>query len=573
MSNTDQSKASQSKASRSKASRSETSRTKPSPRLFLSAWKTTLLLIVVVGGAAFVFGFTFGFTAHKFKYAQVQKLLRRITQRNPPDPSGVLSRQYSRDQETIPSDRRVDTGLLPAKIKAVRISDHFPIAKTGGSITTIGDVVLVLDRLGNIYSSRANGELLEKQAFPQLPNNIEAYLRAPGALLDGKKFRAYDIAYLKLSRMLAVSHEYFDVSLGETRLAVSVIPVDDEGIRPTGKWRTVFLSEPEPNGPNEDGAGRLVEAALDKIYLTVGDYMITSPEVSQDPKSSFGKIIEIDVRTESKRVISFGHRNPEGLLKTRSGALFSTEHGPKGGDELNSIVQGANYGWPNVSLGTEYASYDFAGNVRTGDHSGYTLPLFSWLPSIAVSNLIEIQGFDSRWDGDILVGSLKALSLFRLRLDRGRVLYSEPIWIGQRIRDLAQLKDGTIVLWTDDAQLMFVSVDREQLSANERPASQVSERLNSACMYCHHSGATTSADPAPTLTGLFSRKIASDNFRYSAGLRNLTGSWDDEKLKRFLAAPDKFANGTSMPNLDLDPKSIDAIVRDLKWYSAEAQRH
>jgi cytochrome c2 len=187
--------------------------------------------------------------------------------------------------------------------------------------------------------------------------------------------------------------------------------------------------------------------------------------------------------------------------------------------------------------------------------------------------LIEIQGFDSRWDGDILVGSLKALSLFRLRLDRGRVLYSEPIWIGQRIRDLAQLKDGTIVLWTDDAQLMFVSVDREQLSANERPASQVSERLNSACMYCHHSGATTSADPAPTLTGLFSRKIASDNFRYSAGLRNLTGSWDDEKLKRFLAAPDKFANGTSMPNLDLDPKSIDAIVRDLKWYSAEAQRH
>jgi glucose/arabinose dehydrogenase len=539
----------------------------------LGGWKATLLLVIVVGGATFVGGATVGFALHKFRYAQVQKLLRRISQGKPADPAEVLSRQYSRDREPVPSDRRVDTGLLPAKIKTVRLSDHFPIAKTGGAIATIGDVVLVLDRLGNIYSSRVDGAQLEKRAFPPLPNNVEAYLKTPGAVLDGRRFRAYDIEYLKLSKMLAVSHEYFDVRLGETRLAVSVIPMDDKSISPIGKWRTIFLSEPEPNGPNEDGAGRLVEEALDKVYLTVGDYMVTSPEVSQDMNSSFGKILEIDIRTGSKRVISLGHRNPEGLVKTRSGALFSTEHGPKGGDELNSIVQGANYGWPNVSLGTEYASYDFAGSARTGDHSGYTLPLFSWLPSIAVSNLIEIQGFDSRWNGDILVGSLKALSLFRLRLNGGRVLYSEPIWIGQRIRDLAQLKDGTIVLWTDDTQLMFVSVDREQLSANERPASQVSERLNSACMYCHHTGTTTSADPAPTLSGLFSRRIASDNFRYSAGLRNLSGSWDDEKLKKFLAAPDKFANGTSMPNLDLDAASIDKIVRDLRWYSAVAQTH
>lgn len=542
---------------------SGTSRFKTSSRLLLGVWKTALLVVVVVGGVAFAFGFTFGFTVHKFKYAQVQKLLRRISQSAPADPSEVLSQQYSRDQEMIPSDRRVDTGLLPARIKAVRISNHFPIAKTGGSIATVGNVVLVLDRLGNIYSCRGDGEQLEKLAFPQLPNNVEAYLKTPGAMLDGRRFRAYDIEYLKLSKMLAVSHEYFDIRLGETRLAVSVIPMDDEGTRPNGEWRTIFLSEPEPNGPNEDGAGRLVEAALDKIYLTIGDYMITSPEVSQDMNSSFGKILEIDIATGSKHVISRGHRNPEGLVKTRSGALFSTEHGPKGGDEFNAIVEGANYGWPNVSLGTEYASYDFAGNIKTGDHSGYTPPLFSWLPSIAVSNLIEIHGFDSRWDGDILVGSLKALSLFRLRLNGARVLYSEPIWIGQRIRDLAQLKNGTIVLWTDDAQLMFVSVDRDRLSANERPASVASERLNSACMYCHHFGATTSADPAPSLTGLFSRKIGSDNFRYSAGLRSLAGSWNDEELKKFLAAPDKFANGTSMPNLDLDAKSIDAIVRDL----------
>jgi cytochrome c2 len=65
------------------------------------------------------------------------------------------------------------------------------------------------------------------------------------------------------------------------------------------------------------------------------------------------------------------------------------------------------------------------------------------------------------------------------------------------------------------------------------------------------------------LTGLFSRKIGSDNFRYSAGLRGLDGSWTGEKLKKFIAAPDAFANGTSMPNLDLDHRSIDEVVQDL----------
>src|SRR5262249_31167125 len=131
--------------------------------------------------------------------------------------------------------------------------------------------------------------------------------------------------------------------------------------------------------------------------------------------------------------------------------LFSTEHGARGGDELNVIAEGSNYGWPNVTLGTGYDSYNWeVGRSLVGTHAEYTAPLFAWVPSIAVLQLIEVNNCHPRWDGDLLVGSLKASSLYRLRLEAGRVLYSEPIWIGQKIRDIAQTINGIIVLWTDD---------------------------------------------------------------------------------------------------------------------------
>jgi cytochrome c2 len=522
------------------------------------------LALILVASIMFVAGFTMHkyWTSRHFPFRQLRNLASVIGTH--PNPMEVLSQQYSGDVEKIALDRNIDTGLLPLKIKGIRISDHFPVPKTAGALTTVGDVTIVVDRLGNMYSCLPDGKSLHPLSFPALPNNVSDYLKLPDSLIDGKRFRAYGIKYLTFAKALAVSHEYFDRQLGKTRLAVSIIPIDEADIRPTGMWKTIFLGDPEPDGPNENGAGRLAAQAPDKIYLSVGDYGITSPKVSQDSNSSFGKIVEINLDTKGTRTISLGHRNPEGLVRTRSGKLWSTEHGPKGGDELNLITEGANYGWPNVSLGTDYDRYDFEGQSNVGDHSGYMSPVFAWLPSIASSNLIEVEGFDNRWNGDLLVASLKAMSLFRLRLEGTRVLYSEPIWIGQRIRDIAQLKNGTVVLWTDDTQLLFVSVDRERLNQNSRLTKQVSNTLNASCMYCHHFGATIDSDTAPTLTKLFSRRIGSDNFRYSAGLRNKSGPWTDELLNEFIADPAKFANGTSMPQLNLDPATINEIVQVLR---------
>jgi cytochrome c2 len=190
--------------------------------------------------------------------------------------------------------------------------------------------------------------------------------------------------------------------------------------------------------------------------------------------------------------------------------------------------------------------------------------------------LLQVQGFDRRWDGDLLVASLKAQSLFRLRLDKGNVLYSEPIWIGQRVRDTAQLQDGTIVLWTDDTELQFISVDQQKLELNKRNPLSTSSTVVGACMYCHHFGPTKATDFAPSLTNVVGRKIGSDNFRYSAALRTKEGVWTEESLRDFISKPDEFATGTAMPNLHLSQEDLDDVLRDLEKNTSStslAKRH
>jgi cytochrome c2 len=520
----------------------------------------TSILIFVVGSMMFVLGVA----AHRYQsvatlryhfLAQMNNFVQKFSRPN--------VNQYSYDVDRIALDRTIDTSLLPIKIRGVRLSDRYPVAKVGGAIATIANTVLVLDRLGNLYACSPAGEI-SKLSFPPLPNGIVNYLAA-GMPVEPKIFRALSMKYMSGQNLLLVSHEAFDSEQNAVRLTVSAVGIDRESLQPQGTWKTIFLGDPAPNGSNSASGGRLVVNGHDKIYLTTGDYLMDGQNGAQDPNSTFGKIFELGVSTKKTRLLSMGHRNPQGLVITRTGELISTEHGPMGGDELNLISEGSNYGWPNVTLGTDYNAYNWK-DGRQGRPADYRLPIFAWVPDIAVSNLIQVEGFSDRWDGDLLVASLKALSLFRLRLDGMRVLYSEPIWLGQRIRDLVQVNNGVIALWTDDAQLLFISVDEEKLATNKRLPVWIGESLISRCMFCHHFGPTSAGDVAPSLSGLFERRIASDNFRYSSALRAKEGIWTETTLRAFLSNPGQFASGTSMPppNPILEPEDIDEITRVLK---------
>jgi cytochrome c2 len=489
------------------------------------------------------------------------------------------TQKYGRDPGDVHLRRYVETGLLPLSIDGKRLSDVYPVPKGGGAIASVGATVIILDRLGGLYRYELSTSSFSRLQTPRLPNNIDAYvLQRPDSRYDladansNDEFRAHDVVFLSDRKELAVAYDKFDPALGTMNTAVSVIPFDAVATAAIGMWDQVFISDAyAPLAGISSGGGRLAYRGDGKLYLTLGDHYITNPKVSMDPRKTFGKIVEIDLAEKKWRMLTSGHRNPQGLAHLKSGQLLSTEHGPRGGDELNVITEGSNYGWPNVTLGTEYTSYNWdVGTSPVGTHTGYTVPLFAWVPSIGVSQLIEVNNFHPRWDGDLIVGSLKTSSLYRLRLDSGRVLYSEPIWIGQRIRDIAQTANGPIALWTDDTQLLMIAVDNDQLAVKRRVPDVVSNTVVERCMYCHHFGTTNPGDFAPTLSDLFNRPIASDAFRYSEALRAKQGTWTKALLFKFLSDPAEFANGTNMPSLGIDPQQINEIVDVLAQASPPA---
>jgi glucose/arabinose dehydrogenase len=483
--------------------------------------------------------------------------------------------QYTQNHGGLNFRRYVETILLPLLVDGKRLSDSYPVPKMGGAIAVIGTTVVILDRLGGLYRyDLATGSFGLLPGIPRLPNNLEAYLvQRPGPPVNladapNDEFRARDIIFLPDLKQLAVAYDKFDEMLGEIKTVVSVIPFDVATLTAAGAWQQIFASDAFAAGAGiSSGAGRLAYSGDGKLYLTVGGHDIVDPKVSEDTNTTFGKIIEITLSTNRWRQFTKGHRNPEGLTFLKSGQLFSTEHGPRGGDELNDITDGSDYGWPNVTLGSEYNTYAWdAGASPVGSHAGYKAPLFAWLPSIAPTQLIEVTNFNFRWDGDLLVGSLKASSLYRLRLEAGRVLYSERIWIGQRIRDLAQTNDGTIVLWTDDTQLLSVTVDKDQLAAKRRTPNVIGSGIvNDDCLGCHHFGPTNPTDFAPSLSNLLNRPIASDAFSYSPALRakQRLGTWTPALLSEFLSDTFKFASGTNMPALKIEPADLEDIVATL----------
>jgi hypothetical protein len=403
----------------------------------MSSFRSLLLLAAVAACA-----FSIGIGAHRIEAGAYGRLGALFTSDR--EVRNFLARQYVSDAVAVPLDKSIDTALLPLDVTGLRLSDYFPVPKVGGAIVAINNELLIVDRLGNIYGCKKSGEA-QKLAFPPLPNGIDDYLRA-GNTVNSQVFRAYSIKYLSERKLLVVSHELFDTKKRTTRLAVSTIGIDDATLQPTGQWVTVFSTETEPVPPNDASGGRLAVSPSGKIYLSVGVYNIEDRSLAQDPRSSFGKILEIDPESKASHVVSVGHRNPQGLMLSAGGELWSTDHGPAGGDTLNLATEGSNGGWPDVTLGTNYGTYRWNDHGIAGSYDGYQPPVFAWVPSIAASNLIEVKGFDQRWDGDFLVSSLKGQSLYRLRLDKDRVVYSEPIWIGQRLRDITELADGTIAL-------------------------------------------------------------------------------------------------------------------------------
>lgn len=154
----------------------------------------------------------------------------------------------------------------------------------------------------------------------------------------------------------------------------------------------------------------------------------------------------VGIKNAKTAIFSYGHRNPQGMTKNPfTGAIWVNEHGPQGGDEINIVQKGKNFGWPIISYGINYSGTTF---TELTEKEGMEQPIFYWTPSIAPSGMAIVSSNKyPNWKGNVLVGSLKFQYLERLILENNNVIKREKLFEGiGRLRDVVQAPDGFIYI-------------------------------------------------------------------------------------------------------------------------------
>ncbi|HEX6163211.1 MAG TPA: PQQ-dependent sugar dehydrogenase [Vicinamibacterales bacterium] len=191
-------------------------------------------------------------------------------------------------------------------------------------------------------------------------------------------------------------------------------------------------------------AMRMAFAPDGSLLVTSGDRMRFDP--AQDPKATLGKVMRISSDGNAE-IFSSGHRNILAIAVQPSGQVWGLEMGPLGGDELNLVERGGNYGWPVVSEGV---NYDKSAIPNHQTRPEFKAPVKVWTPVISPSGAMFYDGSLFPWKGDLIAGGLSSQAIIRLTLDGRTVKNEERINMGRRIRDVAQASDGAILVVTDD---------------------------------------------------------------------------------------------------------------------------
>jgi glucose/arabinose dehydrogenase len=282
----------------------------------------------------------------------------------------------------------------------------------------------------------------------------EVYAQDQGGLLD----ITLDPDFAS-NRTLYLSYSHAEGSANTTRvIRARYAP---EGL---SEQKVIFEAKPLVDSSKHFGS-RFAWGRDGTLFVTMGE-RFTRREKAQDLGSHLGKVLRINRDGSAPpdnpfvgragalpEIFTYGHRNPQGLVvDPRTGKVWEQEHGAKGGDEINVLVPGANYGWPEVAYGVNYDGSTI-GEGRSSK-PGVEPPVFYWDPSIAPSGMAFYTGdrFPG-WRGDLLVGALAYKLVSRLDLDeQGRVVKEERFLEGVlgRIRDVREGPDGLVYLLTDE---------------------------------------------------------------------------------------------------------------------------
>ena len=312
--------------------------------------------------------------------------------------------------------------------------------------------LLVTERAGRLRVISANGRASQRVAG--LPDVL---VRSQGGLLDvalSPNFADDRMIYWSYAEARGGGANGTSVARG--RLNPNATRVDNVQV--------IFRQLPAWDSGGHFGS-RLVFDHQGRLFITMGDRQQREPrELAQDVSVLIGKIARVNVdgsvpndnpfvdRADARAEIwSYGNRNVQGAaLHPETGELWAVEHGPRGGDELNVIRAGRNYGWPVISYGEEYNGAPINGGIAV--QAGMEQPLYYWDPVIAPGGMLFYRGDLFPWRGDVLIAGLETQTIVRLELDGERVVGEERLIAGEvgRVRDIAEAADGALWIVTDE---------------------------------------------------------------------------------------------------------------------------
>ncbi|WP_424833646.1 PQQ-dependent sugar dehydrogenase [Ruegeria sp.] len=300
-----------------------------------------------------------------------------------------------------------------------------------------GGAFLVSERDGNLLYV-ADGTVNRVKGAPKVS------AAGQGGLLDVTVARDF-------TRSREIFLTFSKKQKGGAGTAVAVVRLSENGKRLTN-LRVIFEVTPGGSGGRHFGS-RVVEALDGTLFVTIGDR--GDRPAAQDLQNHMGTVIRINrdgtipgdnpfVRDQAARpeIWSYGHRNPQGAGLDSQGRLWVSEHGARGGDEVNLVHAGANYGWPVISYGTHYSGQKIGEGTSK---PGMEQPEHYWDPSIAPSGLLVYSGkLWPQWKGDLFVGSLKFNYIARLAGTPLREVEQIKGPETERVRDIVEAADGSI---------------------------------------------------------------------------------------------------------------------------------
>ena len=353
-----------------------------------------------------------------------------------------LSRYYNDyNEEFLPDTQLNKLRLKFKKLNFIRTSQLRYLEKNPTGNDLLSFFIEILDKKNLlIVDSRGNTSLIEdldkKDSFDEedvtiIKNNLYLERVLDSHIHDDKIFISYETDS-EGCKKYNISFAYFNKS--------------------SLNFKPFFKDE---NCKELINSGRMQSYRLDEkegLLFAISAAIYDQPNLEpQDEKSMFGKILFKEFNSEKVEVFSKGHRLILGLMVDKD-LILSTENGPWGGDEINKIEYKGNYGWPISSYGQRYdADSENDSLIYKPSHSnfGFNEPIFSFLPSIGISEIIKIPNdFLTNWVDNFIICSLNKGSLFRVKFDNdlSKILFKEEIFVGKRIRDIKYISEEKKIL-------------------------------------------------------------------------------------------------------------------------------